>query len=83
MTKPSPSSKPTQDIQAMDFETAFNALQENVAQLENEELPLEKALALFERGQALAKRCAVLLEEAELKVRTLTLDPSDEPETEG
>ncbi len=75
--------KPTQDIQAMDFETAFNALQENVAQLENEDLPLEKALALFERGQALAKRCAVLLEEAEMKVRTLTQDPSDRPKTGG
>ena len=80
--------KPTQDIQEMDFETAFTALQANVAQLENEDLPLEKALALFERGQALAKRCAVLLEEAELKVRTLSpalpaLDPSDKSETEG
>jgi len=77
------SDKPTQDIQTMDFETAFSALQKNVAQLENEDLPLEKALALFERGQALAKRCAVLLEEAEMKVRTLTIDPSAGPETEG
>ena len=32
-------------IQKMDFETAFTALQENVAQLEGEELPLEQALA--------------------------------------
>ena len=80
--------KPTQDIQTMDFETAFNALQKNVAQLENEDLPLEKALALFERGQSLAKRCAVLLEEAEMKVRTLSsalpaLDPADRPEMGG
>ena len=75
--------QPAEDIQAMDFETAYNALQKNVAQLENEDLPLEKALALFERGQALAKRCAVLLEEAELKVRTLTLETSDKPEAEG
>lgn len=58
----------------MDFETAFNALQENVDQLENEDLPLEKALALYERGQALAKHCAVLLEKAELKVRTLSME---------
>lgn len=69
--------KPTQDIQAMDFETAFNALQENVAKLEGEDLPLEQALALFERGQALAKRCAALLEQAELKLRTLTIDAQD------
>lgn len=72
-----------QNIQAMDFETAFNALQENVAQLENEDLSLESALLLFERGQALAKHCAALLEEAELKVRTLTVDTSDLPSSEG
>ena len=69
-----------QEIQAMDFETAFNALQDNVAQLENEDLPLEKALALFERGQALAKRCTSLLEQAELKVRSLTMDAPDTAE---
>ncbi len=62
----------TQVIEAMDFETAFNALQDNVNTLENEDLPLEKALTLYAHGQALAKRCAALLEEAELKVRTLS-----------
>lgn len=71
--------KQTQDIQTMDFETAFNALQENVAKLEGEDLPLEKSLLLYERGQALAKRCAALLEEAELKLRTLPVDTSDTP----
>ena len=65
-----------QEIQKMDFENAFKALQDNVTQLEGENLPLEKALELFERGQLLAKRCAVLLEEAELKIRTLTTTES-------
>jgi exodeoxyribonuclease VII small subunit len=72
-----------QDVQAMDFETAFNALQDNVTKLEGEDLALETALQLFERGQALAKRCAALLEEAELKVRTLTMDTPDTPTTEA
>jgi exodeoxyribonuclease VII small subunit len=71
-----------QDILNMDFETAFAALQENVAQLENEDLPLEQALANFARGQALAKRCAALLEEAELKVRQLALDEPQPSENE-
>ena len=71
---------PSEDIQAMDFETAFNALQENVSKLEGEDLPLEKAMYLFERGQALIKRCAALLEEAELKVRTLTVDSEEATE---
>lgn len=71
------------EIQSMDFEAAFSALQENVAQLENEDLPLEKALALFERGQILAKHCAELLEQAELTVRTLTMGVDDKLPTEG
>ena len=74
--------QPQKDIQAMDFETAFQALQENVEKLESEDLPLEKALERFERGQALAKRCAELLEKAELKVRTLSSDAPTAPETE-
>jgi exodeoxyribonuclease VII small subunit len=72
-----------QDIQSMDFETAFNALQDNVTQLEQEDLSLDDSLLLFERGQALAKHCAALLEQAELKVRTLTMDASDLPGMEG
>jgi exodeoxyribonuclease VII small subunit len=61
-----------EDVQKMDFETAFKALQENVSLLEGEDLPLEKSLALFERGQELAKHCSLLLEQAELKVRQLS-----------
>ncbi len=71
-----------EEIQNMDFETAFTALQENVNHLENEDLPLEKALERFERGQMLAKRCAQLLEEAELKVRQLSMDAPAAPEME-
>jgi len=66
--------KKKDDIQEMNFEAAFTALQENVAKLEGEDLPLDQSLALFERGQELAKHCAVLLEDAELKVRTLSMD---------
>jgi exodeoxyribonuclease VII small subunit len=40
--------------------------------LESDEHPLEEALSLFERGQALANHCADLLDKAELKVQVLT-----------
>jgi exodeoxyribonuclease VII small subunit len=71
-----------EEINKMDFEAAFTALEENVGLLENEELPLEKALETYERGQLLARHCADLLEAAELKVRTLSGDtpPTEEPE---
>ena len=70
------------DIHSMDFETAFSALQENITLLESESLPLEQALAYFERGQKLAKHCAELLEKAELKVKQLSMEPTQEPEEE-
>lgn len=65
------------DIKKLDFETAFTALEENVSQLENEELALDEALALYERGQLLARHCADLLEAAELKMRQLSEDPKE------
>jgi len=74
------SDKQQEEIQNMDFETSFAALQESVALLESEDLPLEKALENYARGQALAKRCAALLEEAELQVRDLSMAPEQPPE---
>ncbi|MCL4825579.1 MAG: exodeoxyribonuclease VII small subunit, partial [Anaerolineales bacterium] len=45
-----------------------------VAALEEGNQKLEEAMTLFERGQALMKRCAGLLEAAELKVQKLSGD---------
>lgn len=53
------------------FEQAFEELGEVVARLEAGDLPLEEALALFERGQDLAARCAEMLDKAELRLKTL------------
>ena len=72
-----------EDIEGMDFETAFSALQANVTALESEDLSLEESLALYERGQALAKRCAMLLEQAELKLRQLSPQPPEDLESEN
>jgi exodeoxyribonuclease VII small subunit len=71
------------EIQAMNFETAFAALQENIAMLEGEELPLETALEVYERGQLLAQRCAALLESAEMKVEQLSQDANPPDTAEG
>ncbi len=54
------------------YEQAFQELEVTVGQLEAGNLPLEEALALFERGQLLAARCTELLEVAELKLQQLT-----------
>ncbi len=60
----------------LSFEEAFEELQKTVAQLEEDDLPLERALDLFERGTTLAQRCETLLDEAELRVKQLV--PSDD-----
>jgi exodeoxyribonuclease VII small subunit len=54
------------------YEQALGELERIVAALESEERPLEEALALYERGQALARYCAGLLDKAELKVQQLS-----------
>ena len=58
-------------IEDLTFEQAFKELEETVAKLEDGDLPLEAALALFERGQQLSAYCSRLLEQAELKVTQL------------
>lgn len=58
------------------YEQAFHELEKLVTALESEELPLEEALKLFERGQTLAARCSYLLEQAELRLRQLAPDES-------
>ena len=58
-------------IDEMDYESAFAALQEVVSSLEGQQLALEESMRLFERGQQLAQRCGQLLAQAELKMHTL------------
>ena len=55
--------------------------EENVKKLESEELSLEDALKQYQRGQALARHCAELLEKAELQVRTLAAESTQPIET--
>lgn len=61
----------------MTFEQAFAALEETVEQLETGELALEDTLSLYERGQALARRCQDLLDQAELRVTQLGGDVAE------
>jgi exodeoxyribonuclease VII small subunit len=53
------------------FETSLASLEQIVAQLESGDLPLERALELFEEGVGLARQCQSQLEDAERKVEML------------
>lgn len=61
-------------VTELSYEEALAELEEIVAALEEEQNQLDDAIKLFERGQALAARCSVLLEAAELKVKQVAGD---------
>lgn len=58
-------------VDEMNFESAYLELETIINQLEEDESTLEEMLALFERGQLLARRCETLLEQAELRVQEI------------
>ena len=60
--------------EVLTYVQAYAELEEIVAALESDEHTLEEAIAKYERGQALAKYCANLLDKAELKVQQLVGD---------
>lgn len=54
------------------FEEGLQQLETIVKEMESGELPLERALDLFERGMKLSETCRKQLEEAETRVEILT-----------
>jgi exodeoxyribonuclease VII small subunit len=68
----------------LSFEAAFSELEAVVQRLEEGELSLEESIALYERGQVLARLCQERLDQAELRVEQLEAEGrSSEYETGG
>jgi exodeoxyribonuclease VII small subunit len=61
------------DFNKLSFEEALDELEASVQRLEEGELTLEEAIALYERGMHLAARCSDALDTAELQVQKLTV----------
>jgi exodeoxyribonuclease VII small subunit len=59
------------EMENLSFEEAFTELEAVVQQLEMGDLTLDQAMALFERGMALAAQCNTRLDAAELRVQQL------------
>jgi exodeoxyribonuclease VII small subunit len=57
---------------ATGFEAGLQQLELIVKELESGDLPLERALELFETGMKLSETCRKQLEEAETRVEILT-----------
>jgi exodeoxyribonuclease VII small subunit len=66
----------------MSFEEALAELESVVTRLEGGQVPLEESIRLYERGDALRKRCEEKLREAELKVEKIVAGPDGATGTE-
>jgi exodeoxyribonuclease VII small subunit len=59
------------DVGTLSFEVALKQLEEIVTKLERGDVPLEESIAIYERGEALKKRCEALLSQAEERVEKI------------
>ena len=67
------------DIKKLSFERALEELESIVKRLEDGKVPLEESVAIYERGEALKRRCEELLRQAEARVDKITTDSSGQP----
>jgi exodeoxyribonuclease VII small subunit len=68
-----------EDIKALSFERALEALEKIVEDLERGEVPLDQSIRIYERGEALKAHCARLLKAAEDKVEKIRLSRDGKP----
>ncbi|MDO5493342.1 MAG: exodeoxyribonuclease VII small subunit [Nesterenkonia sp.] len=77
----------TDDVESMSYEQAREELVTVVQQLETGGVPLERSLALWQRGEALADRCERWLDGARSRLEEVRRDldsaDSDADEAEG
>ena len=74
--QPSSETPAAEDVQPplAAFESSITELESLVETLESGDVPLEDALARFERGITLARQCQTMLKSAELRVDQLVGD---------
>ena len=70
---------PNTDIPKLTFEKALAELEQIVQKLERGDVPLEESVTIYERGEALKRRCEELLRAAEARVEKITLDAAGKP----
>ncbi len=84
MSPAKPKTKSEQSsVETLSYEQALAELENIVASLEENKLPLDESMALFERGQALTRHCMELLDKAELRIKQLSGDTLVDVPQEG
>ncbi|MEL6297285.1 MAG: exodeoxyribonuclease VII small subunit [Pseudomonadota bacterium] len=67
------------DVTQLSFARAMQELESIVGRLERGDVELEESIAIYERGEALKRRCSELLQQAEAKVEKLTTNGQGKP----
>ena len=67
------------DIKRMTFEEALAALERIVGDLERGDVPLDRSIRIYERGEKLKNHCDRLLSAAEDKVEKIKLNRAGKP----
>jgi len=67
------------DVKRLTFERAIEELESIVKRLEEGKVPLEESVAIYERGEALKRRCEEVLRQAEARVDKITTDAGGRP----
>jgi exodeoxyribonuclease VII small subunit len=67
------------DVTRLTFERAIEELESIVKRLEEGKVPLEESVTIYERGEALKRRCDELLRQAEARVDKITTDNAGRP----
>lgn len=67
------------DVKKLSFEAALQELEVIVKRLEEGKVPLEESVSIYERGEALKRRCEDLLRQAEARVDKITTNAGGEP----
>ncbi|MCP9223098.1 exodeoxyribonuclease VII small subunit [Erythrobacter sp. LQ02-29] len=67
----------TAEISQMSFEDALRALEDVVRQLESGDVPLDKSISLYERGETLRKHCQARLDAAQARIEAIVQDGAE------
>lgn len=67
----------TEDINTLSFEEAIEKLENIVRELESGRIKLDDAVAAYEKAVALKKLCEAKLQNAQLKIEKLSINPDD------
>lgn len=72
----------TKKKEPLSFEEALSRLETIVEELEDESITLDKSIELYEEGIELSRLCTETLEEAELRIKNVAEQQSDNNDNE-